>query len=150
MKISKGLIIFLFISPVYAKIYKCTKNGQISYQDKPCKTSGSEFTSSKDISAEQQQSAVEKLKSDLAIRNEEKRLAKEAKDKERMIQAQEAQANAVQRNAQATEEQAKQTARQAEALEKRNDYYRDTRPYYVINPKPIVKPRPTPTPFPRK
>ncbi len=148
MRIGIILIFFLLISPTYAEMYKCTENGQISYQDKPCKTSGTEFTPSKDISAEQQQSAANKLESDLAIRNEQKRLAKEARDKERVIQAQEDAANAAYKKAQAIEEQAKQTARQAEALEKSNDYYQNTRPYYVINPKPIAKP--IPTPFPRK
>jgi len=148
MKISIILIFFLLISPAYAEMYKCTENGQISYQDKPCKTSGTEFTPSKDISAEQQQSAANKLESDLDIRNEQKRLAKEARDKERVIQAQEDAANAAYKKAQAIEEQARQTARQAEALEKSNDYYQNTRPYYIINPKPIAKP--IPTPFPRK
>lgn len=126
--------------------YKCGQNGQISYQDKPCKTSSIEFTPSKDISTRQQQSAAEKLKSDLALRNEQKRVAQEAKDKERMLRAQEAKADAAYRQALAAEEQAKQTARQAEALERHNDYYQNTRPYYVINPKPIVRPRPTPFP----
>jgi len=148
MKISIILIFFLLISPAYAEMYKCTENGHISYQDKPCKTSGTEFTPSKDISAEQQQSAANKLESDLDIRNEQKRLAKEARDKERVIQAQEDAANAAYKKAQAIEEQARQTARQAEALEKSNDYYQNTRPYYIINPKPIAKP--IPTPFPRK
>jgi len=148
MRIGIILIFFLLISPAYAEMYKCTENGQISYQDKPCKTSGTEFTPSKDISAEQQQSAANKLESDLAIRNEQKRLAKEARDKERVIQAQEDAANAAYKKAQAIEEQARQTARQAEALEKSNDYYQNTRPYYVINPKPIAKP--IPTPFPKK
>jgi len=148
MRIGIILIFFLLISPAYAEMYKCTENGQISYQDKPCKTSGTEFTPSKDISAEQQQSAANKLESDLAIRNEQKRLAKKARDKERVIQAQEDAANAAYKKAQAIEEQARQTARQAEALEKSNDYYQNTRPYYVINPKPIAKP--IPTPFPRK
>ncbi|MCF7969988.1 MAG: hypothetical protein K9L22_02345 [Methylococcaceae bacterium] len=144
MKISTPAIIFLFISPVYAEMYKCTENGQISYQDKQCKINGSAFIPSKDISTEQQQSAREKLKSDLAIRNEEKKQAKEAQDKERLIQAQEDKANAAYRNARASEEQAKQSARQADALEKSNTSNHYTRPYYVINPKPIVKPRPTP------
>jgi flagellar biosynthesis GTPase FlhF len=146
MKISIILIFFLLISPAYAEMYKCTKNGHISYQDKPCKTNGIEFTPSKDISPEQQQSAEKKLKSDLAIHNEQKRAAKEAEDKERMLRAQENKANAAYRSALAAEEQAKQTARQVEALEKINDHYQNTRPYYVINPKPIVKP----TPFPSK
>ncbi len=146
MRIGIILIFFLLISPAYAEMYKCTENGQISYQDKPCKTSGTEFTPSKDISAEQQQSAANKLESDLSIRNEQKRVAKEAADKERMLRVQENKASAAYRSAHAAEEQARQTARQAEALEKQNDYYRDTRPFYVINPKPIVKP----TPFPSK
>ncbi|SHE23454.1 DUF4124 domain-containing protein [methanotrophic endosymbiont of Bathymodiolus puteoserpentis (Logatchev)] len=149
MRISTILAFFMFIAPAaYAEIYKCGQNGQISYQDKPCKTSSIEFTPSKDISTRQQQSAAEKLKSDLALRNEQKRVAQEAKDKERILRAQEAKADAAYRQALAAEEQAKQTARQAEALERHNDYYQNTRPYYVINPKPIVRPRPTP--FPRK
>ncbi len=146
MRISITLIFFLLISPAYAEMYKCSENGQISYQDKPCETNGIEFTPRKDISVEQQQSAAEKLESDLAIHNEQKRVAKEAQDKERMLRAQEDEANAAYRNARATEEQVKQTARQAEALEKSNDYYQNTRPYYLINPKPIVKPIPTPFP----
>ncbi|MBE0468467.1 MAG: DUF4124 domain-containing protein [Methyloprofundus sp.] len=141
MKISRLLIFFLLIPPVHAEMYKCNEGGQISYQDKPCKTKGIEFTPNKDISAEQQQTAAEKLKSDLAKHNEQKRLAKEARDKERMIQAQEDRANAVYKKAQAIQEQAKQTGRQADALEKRNDYERDTRPYYIINRQP------TPTPY---
>jgi len=144
MGTSITLIFFLLISPAYAEMYKCSENGQISYQDKLCKTSGIEFTPSKDISVEQQQSAAEKLKSDLAIHNEQKRVAKEAQDKERMLRAQEDKADAAYRNARAAEEQAKQTARQADALEKSNDYNRNTRPYYVTNPQPIVKPIPTP------
>ena len=140
------LITFSFISTAYAEIYKCGKNGQVNYQDKPCKTGGIEFTPRKDINTQQQQSAAEKLKSDLAIRNEQKRAAQEAKDKERMLRAQEAKADAAYRQALAAEGQAKQTARQAEALERHNDYYQNTRPYYVINPKPIVRPRPTPFP----
>ena len=147
MRISTILAFFMFFAPAaYAEIYKCGQNGQISYQDKPCKTSSIEFTPSKDISTRQQQSAAEKLKSDLALRNEQKRVAQEAKDKERMLRAQEAKADAAYRQALAAEEQAKQTARQAEALERHNDYYQNTRPYYVINPKPIVRPRPTPFP----
>ncbi len=140
------LITFSFISTAYAEIYKCGKNGQVNYQDKPCKTGGIEFTPRKDISTQQQQSAAKKLESDLAIRNEQKRAAQEAKDKERILRAQEAKADAAYRQALAAEEQAKQTARQAEALERHNDYYQNTRPYYVINPKPIVRPRPTPFP----
>jgi flagellar biosynthesis GTPase FlhF len=124
MRISTILAFFMFIAPAaYAEIYKCGQNGQISYQDKPCKTSSIEFTPSKDISTRQQQSAAEKLKSDLALRNEQKRVAQEAKDKERMLRAQEAKADAAYRQALAAEEQAKQTARQ-----------------------PIVRPRPTPFP----
>jgi hypothetical protein len=98
MRISTILAFFMFIAPAaYAEIYKCGQNGQISYQDKPCKTSSIEFTPSKDISTRQQQSAAEKLKSDLALRNEQKRVAQEAKDKERMLRAQEAKADAAYR-----------------------------------------------------
>jgi len=164
----KVIIVFFIIfsiSPVYAKMYKCIVEGQVSYQGAPCQQEGSEFKKKKDISNEQQKAATARLNADLATSAENRRLAKEYFDKERLIQAEE-------NNAYANYQSAKQAKRQADALEERNDIEErlDNRnrvyisPYYnrystprrhpEHRPRPEHLPshehRPRPTPYPEK
>jgi len=129
MKIIPILILVLAISPVYAEIYKCEVNGIISYQQSPCKQGGTEFTPPKDISPEQQQAAIEKLNSEIAIQAEQKQQQQEADDRERLIRAQEEEANAAAQNARANTVQVLQNARQAEQIGNQN-----RRPYFPIAP----------------
>ena len=149
MKVIIVFFIVFSISPVYAKMYKCIDKGQVSYQDTECIHEGSEFKKQKDISLEQQQSAAARLNSDLATSAENRRLAQEYADKERLIQAEED-------SAYANYQTARQTERQADALERRNDIEQerlDNRNRVYINPYPrrfsIPRPRPTPFPHPR-
>jgi hypothetical protein len=146
MKIIIVFFIIFSISPVYAKMYKCIDEGQVSYQDTECIYEGSEFKRQKDISSEQQEAAAARLNSDLAISAENRRLTQEYADKERLIQAEED-------NAYANYQTARQTERQADALERRNDLEQerlDNRNRVYINPYPrkFTIPRPRPTPYP--
>lgn len=122
--------------------------GQVSYQDTPCQQGGSEFKKKKDISDEQQKAAAARLHADLAVSAENKRIAQEYTDKERLIQAEED-------NAYANYQTAIQTERQADALEERNYIEQervDNRDRFYINPYPrqfsIPRPRPVPYPHP--
>lgn len=153
MKILTALIFVLFVTPAYAEIYKCIVNGNTTYQQTQCKKVGSEFIPEKDISLEQQKSAIKKLDMDVKALDAKKQQQKVADDKEREIRAQE-------KNAQANKAQAEETARQTKAIEEsnannnNNNNNRDYPYYYPITkPKPghpIVKPPPTrPTPKPR-
>jgi hypothetical protein len=136
MKIITTLILTLAISPVYAEIYKCEVNGVKSYQQFPCKQGGKEFTPLKDISLEEQKSAVKKLDKELAVQAEQKKIQKEADDKERLIRAQEEKADAAYQNAQANKEQVLQNERRSQEIG-----YGYRRPYYPIVPvNPIERP----------
>ena len=154
MKISIVFFIVFAISPAYAKMYKCLVGGQVSYQDTPCQQGGSEFKKRRDISDEQQQEAAARLNTDLANSAENKRIAQEYVDKERLIRAEED-------NAYANYQTARQTERQADALEKRNDIEEERRdngnrlyinPYYNRYSVPHRRPsqRPIATPYPSK
>ena len=148
----KAIIVFFIvfsISPVYAKMYKCIDEGQVSYQDTECIQEGGEFKKKKDISVEQQQEAAARLNADLNALAENRRLAKEYEDKERLIQAEED-------NAYANYQTARQAERQADALEERNYIEQerlDNRNVYITPYYPrrfsIPRPRPTPYPHPR-
>lgn len=144
MRICTVLIISLFSAPVAAKTYKCTNNGQVSYQETQCNSSGGELTLPKDISHTQQQQAEKTLKSDLVIREQEKKVANEKLEKERMIRAAEDKAIATQQSAEANAELAKQTQRQADEMNNHYNYNRNVRPYIVINPTPAIPTIPTP------
>lgn len=151
MKISVTLIFLLFLTPAYAEIYKCRKNGSTSYQQTQCKQTGTEFALKKDISIEQQEAAEKKLTADLELIAEKKKLQKEADDKERLIRAQEENAKATYENAKASKAQAEETARQTKAIENRNNTPTYYSPYYPKRPiqKPMPKPpiaRPAPLP----
>jgi hypothetical protein len=156
MKVIIVFIILFSISPVHAKMYKCIVEGQVSYQDTECQQGGGEFKKKKDISGEQQQAAAARLNTDLATSAENRRLAKEYADKERLIQAEED-------NAYANYQTARQTERQADALEERNYIEQDRfdnrnrvyiNPYYnrysIPRRRPHHRPRPIPTPYPSK
>ena len=149
MKVIIVFFIVFSISPVYAKMYKCIDEGQVSYQDTECIQEGSEFKKKKDISVEQQQEAAARLNADLNALAENRRLAKEYEDKERLIQAEED-------NAYANYQTARQVERQADALEERNYIEQerlDNRNVYITPYYPrrfsIPRPRPTPYPHPR-
>lgn len=133
MKIIISLILIISISPVYAEIYKCIENGSISYQQTQCKQTGTKFTPQKDISIEQQEEAVKKLTADLEAIAEQKKLQKEADDKERLIRSEEDKARASRALAEAT-------TRQTDAIKNRNNPPNNQpsySPYY-----PIVRPLP--------
>jgi len=136
MKIIPTLILILAISPAYAEIFKCEVNGSTTYQQFPCKQSGEEFIPAKDISKQEQKAAVEKLDKDLAIQAEKELLKKEEKDKERLIRAQEEQADAAYRNANANRAKVIQDA------DLINRDRRRVRPYYYPETpiQPIEKP----------
>ena len=136
MKIIPTLILILATSPVCAKIYECEENGLKSYQQFPCKQGGKEFTPRKDISPEEQKAAVEKLDKDLANIAEQKKIKKEADDKERLIRAQEEKADAAYQNAQANKAQVLQNERRDQEIG-----YGYRRPYYPIGPvNPVERP----------
>jgi len=147
MKVILVFFIVFSISPVYAKMYKCIDEGQVSYQDTECIHEGSEFKKKKDISVAQQETAAAKLNSDLAISAESRRVAKENQDKERLIRAKED-------NAYATYQRARQVERQADALEERNSLEQERldnsnrvyiSPYYnrySIPRRPHYRPKP--------
>ena len=156
MKVIIVFFIVFSISPVYAKMYKCLVAGEVSYQDTECQQGGSEFKKKKDISVEQQQAAAARLNADLATATENRRLAQEYVDKERLIRAEED-------NAYANYQTARQSERQADALEERNYIEQerlDNRNSVYINPyynrysiprrRPAHRPRPIPTPYPSK
>lgn len=108
------LILLLFIAtPVNAKLYKCVVNGKTAYQSSPCKEEGQEFGLRNDISKEQQEAAVAKLKAELEIEAEKNRQAKIAYDNERLIQAEE-------NKAKASYQSAREASRQADAIYQRN------------------------------
>ena len=151
MKVIIVFFIVFSISPVYAKMYKCLVGGQVSYQDTECQQGGGEFKKKKDITVEQQQAAAARLNADLATSAENRRLAQEYADEERLIQAEED-------SAYANYQTARQTERQADALERRNDLEQerlDNRSRVYLNPYSyprrfsIPRPRPTPYPHPR-
>jgi len=149
MKIFIVFFVVFFISPVYAKMYKCLVGEQVSYQDTECEQGGGEFKKKKDISVEQQQEAAARLNADLTALAENRRLAQEYEDKERLIQAEED-------NAYANYQTARQAKRQADALEDRNYIEQerlDNRNVYITPYYPrrfsIPRPRPTPYPHPR-
>lgn len=121
------LIFFLLLNSSfsYAEIFKCEENAQISYQQSPCKNAGKEFVPTKDISIQEQQAAVEKLKQQVALQAEQKKSAKEADDKERAIRAQEEQATAAYRNANANRAQVIQNA-----VSNNNDRILREQPYF--------------------
>ena len=136
MKIITTLILSLAISPVYAEIYKCQENGNTSYQQFPCKKAGEEFKPLKDISEDEQKAAVKQLDKDLAIQAEQKKIKKEADDKERLIRAQEEKADAAYQNAQANKAQVLQNERNSQEIG-----YGYRRPYYPAGPvNPIERP----------
>ncbi|NOQ13854.1 MAG: hypothetical protein GQ583_05140 [Methyloprofundus sp.] len=141
MKIINLLIFIFSISPAYAEIYKCIENGNTSYQQTQCKQTGTEFIPAKDISTKQQEAAVEKLSTDLEANAEKKKIQKEADDKERLLRAQENNADASYENAKAIRAQAEATARQTDALENNNNYLRDQPYFYPL--RPVVKPLPS-------
>ncbi|GAW85534.1 hypothetical protein bplSymb_SCF00804P022 [Bathymodiolus platifrons methanotrophic gill symbiont] len=152
MKIFTTLILSLAIAPVYAEIYKCEENGNTSYQQFPCKKSGEKFIPEKDISETEQNAAVEKLNKDIAIQAEQKKIKKAADDKERLIRAQEENADAAYQNARASKAQALQNAQQAEQIGNQRPYYYPVRPVNPIaRPLPPNKPfEPIVKPLPRK
>jgi hypothetical protein len=116
MKFIVILIIVLFTSSVHAELFKCEVSGATSYQEKPCKSGGSEFELKEDISKEQQNAAVSKLEKEISDTKEIKRIAKEEADKERLIQTQEEQVKASYENAIQSERQA--NALESEALDR--------------------------------
>ncbi len=130
MKIIATLIFLLAISPAHAEIYKCVENGKTSYQQTQCKQSGTEFKLQGDISLEQQEEAVKKLTADLEARAEEKRLQKQAEDKERQLRAQEESVNASYENARSSRQQAAETSKLADTI--RNRRYRTPYPHRPI------------------
>ena len=143
MKIITTLILVLAISPVYAKIYQCEVNGIKSYQQFPCKRGGKEYTLPKDISPEEQKAAVRKLDKEIAAQAEAKQLQKEADDKERLIQAQEENADAAYQNARANKAQVLLDEQRSQDINRRPYYY----PERPINPierpvNPITNPLP--------
>jgi hypothetical protein len=107
------LLLLIMTTPVNAKLYKCVVDGKTAYQSSPCKEEGQEFSLKNDISTEQQEAAVAKLKAELVARDKNDRQAKIAYDNERLIQAEE-------NKVRATYQQAKQEARQANAIYQRN------------------------------
>lgn len=120
MKIIFVAIITVFCSVLCtvanAKMYKCTLDDKVSYQDVPCEETGSSgyiFKKKADISKEQQRKAKLKLDLEAARAVEQEQLEQEIYDQERLIRAEEDKAFAAQ---QYTE----QVRRQAEALEQRN------------------------------
>lgn len=149
MKIILTFILVLANAPAYAEIFKCEENGLTSYQQLPCKHSGKEFIPAKDISTEEQKAAVEKLNKEIAVQAEQKLQKQEADDKERVIRAQEEQANASYRNANASRAQVIQNAdmeSRDRLLRERPIYYPGTpiRPVQPIIPLPIPLPVNTP------
>ncbi len=113
MKIILFLSVFIVNTSVYADIYKCDHNGKISYQSDPCKKKGIKFRLNQDISIEQHQLALKKLKLDLIERAKMEQITKANYDKERSIRANEKIANTSYLNA-------IQSSRQADALELHN------------------------------
>ncbi len=95
MKIILLLSSIIVITPAYADIYKCLHNEEISYQSEPCNNKkGIKFRLNQDISSEQHQIALKKLKLELIERAKMERISKENYDKERSLQANEKIANA--------------------------------------------------------
>lgn len=137
MKIISTLILLLAISPVYATIYECEENGIKSYQQFPCKQGGKEFTPPKDISPEEQKAAVKKLDKDIAVMAEQKKIKKEADDKERLIRAQEEKADAAYQNARANEAQVLQNERRSEEIGNLRPYNYPIQPVRPV-PEPLV------------
>ncbi len=130
MKISIAVILFTMIVPsAEARLYKCVQANKIIYQDKPC-ASGKEieFKLASDISVEKQEIARQKLADQLQQRHEQQRIAKAARQKERLVQAKEAQAKA-------SLENAYQRKRKADALEQRNkiERHRRNRSVYFLH-----------------
>ncbi len=116
MRVFLTLLTMLFCTSTSAEIYKCTKNNRISYQQTPCKKSGSTgklFKMQIDITEQQQIDAKVKMNSELADYNETKQLKKAANDKERIIRAEENKATAASKSA-------TQAKRQANAFEEGN------------------------------
>lgn len=142
MKILSTIIFILAISPAYAEIFKCEENGNTIYQQSPCKQSGEVFVPRTDISLQEQKAALEKLEKEVALQAEKKQQEKQAADKERMLRAQEEQADAAYRNANAN----RARVLQERELENRNVPLR-TQPLYIPN-LPIKSVIPTPTPLP--
>ncbi len=121
MKIIFVAVIAVFCSVLCtvanAKMYKCTLDDKVSYQDVPCEETGSSghiFEKKADISKKQQRKAKLKLDLEAARAAEQEQLEQEADDQERLIRAEEEKAFAAQ-------QYAEQVRRQAEALEERND-----------------------------
>lgn len=137
MKIIITLVVTFFLTPVHAKIFKCINSGNTTYQQTECKRKGTEFTPVKDITTKQQTSAVKKLTSDIETGNEKKKLQKEVDDKERLLRAQEDNANAALENAMANRAQAEEIARQTKVLKENNGQLRNVYPF-----SPIVKQKP--------
>jgi len=128
MKIILVAVTTVFCSIVNAKMYKCTLDGKISYQDVSCEETGRAghiFEKKTDISKEQQRKAKLKLDLEDARAAEQEQLEQEAYDQERLIRAEEEKATATQRYAE-------QTRRQAEALEERN-YIESRKPNVVYD-----------------
>ncbi|MEE9338092.1 MAG: hypothetical protein V3U87_08435 [Methylococcaceae bacterium] len=114
MKIILLLSAIIVITPTYADIYKCQHIEKISYQSDPCKNNkGVKFRLNQDISSEQHQIALKKLKLELIERAKTEQISKENYNKERSMQTNEKIANASYLNA-------IQSSRQADALELRN------------------------------
>ena len=137
MKIISTLILLLAITPVRATIYECEENGIKSYQQFPCKQGGKEFTPPKDISPEEQKAAVKKLDKDIAVMAEQKKIKKEADDKERLIRAQEEKADAAYQNARANEAQVLQNERRSEEIGNLRPYNYPIQPVRPV-PEPLV------------
>jgi len=114
MKIILLLSTIIVFTPAYAGIYKCQNNEEISYQSDPCKNNtGVKFKLNQDISSEQHQIALQKLKLELIEREKMERISKENYNKERSMHVNEKIANASYLNV-------IQSSRQADALELRN------------------------------
>ena len=137
MKIISTLILLLAITPVRATIYECEENGIKSYQQFPCKQGGKEFTPPKDISPEEQKAAVKKLDKEIAVMAEQKKIKKEADDKERLIRAQEEKADAAYQNARANEAQVLQNERRSEEIGNLRPYNYPIQPVRPV-PEPLV------------
>lgn len=99
MKCIIALIFALSTFSVHAQLYKCKVNAKTSYQEAPCKSGRAEFELKEDISEKQHKAAVIKLEKELSVNTEKKQIAKELADKERLIRAQEQQAEANHENA---------------------------------------------------
>ena len=72
-----ALIITLFVTPIYAKMYKCEVNGKTSYQQSPCYSGGSEIKAYAAPTEAQRRASAQRTNQYLHQKEEERRIAAE-------------------------------------------------------------------------